>query len=380
MRELKIYEVILRERKKKNMTQEALAEALGVSAQAVSNWERGGYPDITMLPVIANFFGISVDELLENDVKSQELVESELYHDYREIEDVRGQIEFATQYYRKYPKNYRIAIFVSNLIRDLPQDERKRFLPLLREITERIISECPGGWYRQNAIRNMCAVCSDDEYEKWYAMCPDDYSSIREEVYEERLWEQGKWDESRLWFDKNNLNILLHFMSRKHRNYAHPERATAWYQALIGLIDSLRIDGEIPPAWLGKYADLHFRAACSSFGMEKIEEGYVLLEKAFSLYETWYEIPCGTALDLGDAVLFGGIKAVKEKCRVLLPDGRYDSHMVFDPAFWLDDKNFMYYAMTCKSGWEWFDGVRNDERFKAYLERAKAFCPEDSLN
>ena len=380
MRELKIYEVILRERKKKNMTQEALAEALGVSAQSVSNWERGGYPDITMLPAIANFFDITVDELMGNDACSKELEYSEFCYELSKIGDLVERVRYATEFYRRYPKNYWAMNLLSNQIMDLPKEKRGEFLPLLREISERIVGECDWQWCRQRAINNMCAVCSDDEYEKWYAMCPENYSAIREEVFEERLWVQGKWDESRLWFDKNNLNILLHFMSRKHRNLGHPERATAWYQALIGLIDSLRIDGEIPPAWLGKYADLHFCAACSSFGMGKIEEGYVLLEKAFSLYETWYEIPYGTALDLGDDVLFGGIKAVKEKFSVLLPDGRYDSHMVLDPAFWLDDKNFMYYAMTCKSGWEWFDSVRNDERFKAYLERAKSFCPESGLD
>lgn len=38
-----------------------------VSAQAVSNWERGGYPDIVLLPQIANFFRIIIDELIGND-------------------------------------------------------------------------------------------------------------------------------------------------------------------------------------------------------------------------------------------------------------------------------------------------------------------------
>ena len=67
MTELKIAEVVLTERHRRNMTQEELASALGVSPQAVSNWERGGYPDITMLPVIANYFGITVDALIGND-------------------------------------------------------------------------------------------------------------------------------------------------------------------------------------------------------------------------------------------------------------------------------------------------------------------------
>ena len=51
-------------RRRDGRTQEALAEAIGVTSQAVSRWEaNGGYPDIEMIPSIANYFGISIDEL-----------------------------------------------------------------------------------------------------------------------------------------------------------------------------------------------------------------------------------------------------------------------------------------------------------------------------
>ncbi len=50
-------------RKNKNMTQEELAEVLLVSAQAVSKWENGqSVPDVELLPVIARYFGITMDE------------------------------------------------------------------------------------------------------------------------------------------------------------------------------------------------------------------------------------------------------------------------------------------------------------------------------
>ncbi len=51
-------------RKAKGVTQEELAEAVHVSFQAVSKWENGGAPDIDTLPALANFFGVTIDELM----------------------------------------------------------------------------------------------------------------------------------------------------------------------------------------------------------------------------------------------------------------------------------------------------------------------------
>lgn len=51
-------------RRRDGRTQEELANALGVTSQAVSRWEAGGcYPDINLIPSLANYFGITIDEL-----------------------------------------------------------------------------------------------------------------------------------------------------------------------------------------------------------------------------------------------------------------------------------------------------------------------------
>ncbi|MCH5191193.1 MAG: helix-turn-helix transcriptional regulator [Oscillospiraceae bacterium] len=53
-------------RQEKHVKQETLAEAIGVSAQAVSKWETGASePDISLLPKLAGYFGVSIDELFE---------------------------------------------------------------------------------------------------------------------------------------------------------------------------------------------------------------------------------------------------------------------------------------------------------------------------
>ena len=55
-------------RQRNRITQETLAEALGVTSQAVSRWEASGsYPDMEMVPAIANYFGVSIDELFGYD-------------------------------------------------------------------------------------------------------------------------------------------------------------------------------------------------------------------------------------------------------------------------------------------------------------------------
>lgn len=63
---IKIGHVILRERTDRNMTQQQLAEFLNVTKATISKWEKGvSYPDITLLPIIAAFFNITIDQLLD---------------------------------------------------------------------------------------------------------------------------------------------------------------------------------------------------------------------------------------------------------------------------------------------------------------------------
>lgn len=77
MKEIKISENITELRKKKGITQEQLATALSISPQAVSKWETNtSQPDIQTLPLIADYFGVSIDYLFYGqDISYDEIYE-----------------------------------------------------------------------------------------------------------------------------------------------------------------------------------------------------------------------------------------------------------------------------------------------------------------
>ncbi|MBP3919311.1 MAG: helix-turn-helix transcriptional regulator [Clostridia bacterium] len=81
MAEIKIGEMIKTKRKERDFTQEELANILGVTKAAVSKWETSeSYPDITMLPQIAQLFHITMDELFGYTLVYQPLkIENQYY-------------------------------------------------------------------------------------------------------------------------------------------------------------------------------------------------------------------------------------------------------------------------------------------------------------
>lgn len=72
MNHLMIGEQIQKFRKNAGLTQKELGEALGVSSSAVSQWETGGTPDISLLPVLADRLGVTIDALFGREEITQE--------------------------------------------------------------------------------------------------------------------------------------------------------------------------------------------------------------------------------------------------------------------------------------------------------------------
>lgn len=122
MKEINLGMVLIENRHKRGITQEQLAEYMGVSKAAVSKWETGAtYPDILMLPRLATYFDISIDELMgykpqmeKAEIRRWYCRLSEEFASCPFEEALEHCREMAKKYYSCYPFLFQIALLLVN--------------------------------------------------------------------------------------------------------------------------------------------------------------------------------------------------------------------------------------------------------------------------
>lgn len=109
-------------RSQKNVKQEVLAAYLGVSYQAVSKWETEmSMPDITLLPKLATYFGVSIDELFQLPNEAQfERIENMYWSERRMRQETFDQaVHFLEGVLKDEPSNVIELKIKNNLIKRL---------------------------------------------------------------------------------------------------------------------------------------------------------------------------------------------------------------------------------------------------------------------
>jgi len=124
-------------RKGKNLSQEVLAQVLGVSFQAVSKWENGtSMPDVAMIPALAGFFGVSTDELFDFNRMEQERKVAEICANaaaYRFSDPAKSE-QMLREGLKQYPGN---DIILNNLLYVIQTpDRREEVITLCKSILE----------------------------------------------------------------------------------------------------------------------------------------------------------------------------------------------------------------------------------------------------
>lgn len=161
---LYIGENLKKQRKSRELTQEQLADILGVSFQSVSKWERGeGYPDIEMLPTIANCFGITVDELIGmNEIRDLADVKKILDKEKENMSKglIEENIKLLAEAVKIHPNNYKLlsryAVNLTFVDIDSKSEESRQNNLKAAQIAERILAECTDPEIRNIMQGELC--------------------------------------------------------------------------------------------------------------------------------------------------------------------------------------------------------------------------------
>ena len=156
----------------KGMTQEKLAERLGISSQAVSKWERGiTYPDITYLPALTQALNVSADALLGIESDSQNSASAlydEAYDLWQRGSRNEGMYWMAREAVTAYPQRWDYTYWLASVEFWLAVEETRAPRPdreYYNELTENalrrfdcITESCPDIALRNNGILGKITV------------------------------------------------------------------------------------------------------------------------------------------------------------------------------------------------------------------------------
>lgn len=153
---------IKRIRLERNLTQEEVAFHLGISFQAISRWERGdGYPDIEMLPPLANYLGLTVDELLglseQNKREKYDNINNEWSRN-NKIGFHLKNVELMREALKLFPNDALLLVQLSTSLEKLDgtAEEKEKYLRESIAVQEQIINYCDDCEVRGATLYNIC--------------------------------------------------------------------------------------------------------------------------------------------------------------------------------------------------------------------------------
>ncbi len=160
---IKIGKNIKKLRTENNITQDTLANAIGVTPQAISRWEsENGYPDIELLPALADFFAVSMDVLLGYKLSEREQELVNIKKEMSRLAEVGGieeRISFARSAISKYPSDYEIKNNLAVCLYHLWYDtQNKALIPEIESLCMSVADGCDNEEERYNAVFTLISL------------------------------------------------------------------------------------------------------------------------------------------------------------------------------------------------------------------------------
>lgn len=185
-------------RLRRGITQEAMAQHFGVTAQAVSKWERGAAsPDIDLLPGLSAYFGVTIDELFAlSDETRMERIQNMIWDvRYLNPADAENARQFLLEKSRREPGNGRPHELLAELENHLAQEHRERAAeyakealtrdPKLRNAHGELIQAMNGKIHDWNGVNHHKLIDFYMDYIGEHPNCKNAYLSIMDQLIDD---------------------------------------------------------------------------------------------------------------------------------------------------------------------------------------------------
>lgn len=288
-------------RRRDGRTQDNLAEALGVTAQAVSRWESGGsYPDMEMIPAIANYFHISIDELFGYHDEREEKIKAILDKATKILEkqgftvskgslseDVGDSVNVLREAAEEFPNEPKILLMLAHTLfmwgchkygakgrlsdstgimeDDTDYNSQNVYWQEAIRVYEKLLRCNPSCDVRENAIRRIVPLyCQMGEYEKAKALAREQDSLV---ICKEVLLPSATVGEENARYRSEEIMTLLTYLRFAIFGSVNmkPELSSSEYGrqvllSVVNLFETVFVDGRCG-AWHQNIGDLYLNLA-----------------------------------------------------------------------------------------------------------------------
>ena len=256
-----IGENIKKLRREKELTQETLADFLGVTFQSVSKWERGeSYPDITLLPAIASFFDVSYDELLGFDEAFKEKKVQEYIDEYNNmrLKDSPYAYEMMSKAVKEIPGDFRLIVRYLEVLLMTKSNINSDSEQILEEVEKTygsIIRYCTNDTIRMWAKRLVCMYYNTLSHKTQKKKYTDKMLEMAKEMPKMtdcgdylmtiiNLPDDEHYDACREAFDSEMLLLMSTVSNQIHyKKHFSPEYEIAAKERIIKMIETFYDDG-----------------------------------------------------------------------------------------------------------------------------------------
>ena len=372
-------------RKKNSLTQEALADRLGVSYQAISRWENGTtYPDLELSPAIAEVLAVTVDELLgmpqiEKEKRAQEVFDElrrECMRQNYDTDKIVGLLRDIRRNYLNSEAAWRPWVEGNDRAFRDPD-----ILPEVRLLAEAVLDRHP---MDPHVIKTMAEVEDEEHLEGFLSKYTTPFDCSARALLFDRYWRRG---DAERWEPERRYQLYLAFQALLCPRYLlkwgeSPEgraAADAFMETVLSLIRCDAVDDR-PDMWVDDRIELGIRSAASALSLGRSEEALSKLRAVVGLLEDTMritgEILLPTSCHFIDGMEWTAKEAWMARCND--PDSPKERMIVVSTEMKGTGSCYCVfpgnsYDALCGSA---FDALRDHPEFITLCERVKALVTE----